>query len=121
MAFVYGSTFRLDDRGEVVITHGNDLSLVTEYEKLKQDLSVILHSQKYQYIFDLNFGVDYQTYLTDTGTTYFLNRDIATALESYYFVKRVNSVNSNRVGNVLQINADLTLENAENVIINLEI
>lgn len=104
-----------------MITPGNDLSLITEYDKLKQDLSVILHSQKYQYIFDLNFGVDYQTFLADTGTTYFLNREITTALESYYFVKRVNSVDATKVGNVLHINAELTLQNAENVIINMEV
>mgnify|MGYP003295339210 CR=1 FL=1 len=117
MGFTFGSTFRLDDTGDVVITQSNDLSLVTEYDKIVQDLSVLLKSQKYQYLFRPEYGVDYKSYLADKSLSRFLNTDVFNALSEYYFIDTIDSLTATTSGLKMNITADLTLLNGEKITI----
>jgi len=119
MVFVYGSTFRLDNTGEIIIEPGGDISLVTEYDKIAQDLNIILRSQKYQYLFDTNFGVDYMGYLNGKSTSYYMNKEITTALQSYYFIDKVNSVTISKDSGNVSINANILLINGNDISINV--
>ena len=118
MAFVYGSTFRLDNTGEVIIESGGDISLVTEYDKIFQDLNVILRSQKNQYLFNKNFGVNYIDYLNGNLSTYYITKEISDAIKSYYFVNQINSINVTIENGNVNVNADILLINGNKIKIN---
>lgn len=118
MAFVYGSTFRLDNTGEVIIESGGDISLVTEYDKISQDLNVILRSQKNQYLFNKNFGVNYIDYLNGNLSTYYITKEISDAIKSYYFVNQINSINVTIENGNVNVNADILLINGNKIKIN---
>lgn len=120
MGFVYGSTFRLDDKGEIVITPSGDLSIVTEYEKIKQDLIVCLRSQKNQYIFNLDYGVDYQKFLKDNLLAFLVEKEIRKALENYPYIDSVTKASAERVGHNINISAEVKLKDGSILKINTE-
>ena len=121
MSFIYGSTFRLDSMGNVVIEPGGDISMITQYEKVNQDLTVILRSLRGQYMFDTEFGIDYRTYLDNKQLNNFIYTQVTPAIQNYYFCKQIVELNGEYKNGTMYITGKLILYNNDEIDISLAV
>jgi hypothetical protein len=84
----YGETLKLDDQMDIVVDELKRIPLVTDLDKVQQDLKVLFRTFLGDDIFHTTYGLDFIT-IDELGTVEVKRREIQAAAMKYKYTKRV--------------------------------
>ncbi|MDD4255727.1 MAG: hypothetical protein PHP59_10195 [Methanofollis sp.] len=88
----FGTTLKLDEDGDLVVSSMHRLALVTGTEKATQDLTVILRSLKGSLPLNTAFGTDYLAMIDAGRNAEVIRHEIRAALETYPYLQSVDDI-----------------------------
>ena len=92
----YGETLKLDDQMDLVLNEVNRFVMISDEEKVQQDLEVLFRTCIGDDIFHSTYGLDYVTIL-ELDTIEVKRREIKAAALKYKYTKRVISIDIEQI------------------------